>query len=127
MDNEEIDRRASEKALALLNEKRLSDVEDKVLVHETVLMVGNGEPSVRTDLRELKTEVPKIRDEVHAMQSQLSDLHRWSEERRAAQASSRGWRDKALEFALKPLMQAAIIGLIGWIAWSIKTYVETTQ
>ena len=118
---DEVERLANEKALAMLTQNRLESIESKLLQHDTVLMVGNGHPPVRTEVRRLADEV----HEFGAMKADVAQLLRMAAESRAAREKSAGWRSTIVKKAAETLTSALITGLLVWAAWSVKTYVET--
>ena len=118
---DDLDKLATEKALAMRTQERLSAVEDKLLHHDTVLMVGNGQPSIRSEVRRLAEEVADIRE----IRKAVNELHAWAKERKEAQKSSNGRWSGLIDKALGSVITGLVVLLMGWVGWSIKTYLET--
>ena len=118
---DDLERLAHEKALAMRTEERLSALENKSFKIESVVLVGNGEPSIRSEVRRLAEEVADIRE----IRKAVNELHAWAKERKEAQKSSNGRWSGLIDKALGSVITGVVVLLMGWVGWSIKTYLET--
>lgn len=121
MTDSELQRLANEKALAMLTQQRLDQLEQKVLHHDTVLSIGNGEPALRAEVKRLASEVSGIGE----MRKQLDHLCQISDQRAVNEKTAGAWKTKALDKALSSLVNAGTLGVLAWIGWSIKVYLES--